>query len=47
MKDAFPPTALDLGVLFPLVRPANAAIARYEGILSGIPNPYIQPEISL
>lgn len=37
----FPPTALDLGELFPLVGPANAAIARYEGVLSGIPNPEI------
>ncbi|MFA7441125.1 MAG: Fic family protein [Sphingomonadaceae bacterium] len=37
----FPPAALDLGALFPLVGPANAAIARYEGVLSGIPNPDI------
>jgi Fic family protein len=37
----FPPSTLDLGVLFPLVGPANAAIARYEGVLSGIPNPGI------
>ncbi|WP_430329182.1 Fic/DOC family N-terminal domain-containing protein, partial [Salmonella enterica] len=37
----FPPTTLDLASLFPLVGPANAAIARYEGVLSGIPNPDI------
>ncbi len=37
----FPPTALDLNMLFPLVGPANAAIARYEGVLAGIPNPDI------
>lgn len=37
----FPPATLDLGTLFPLVGPANAAIARYEGVLSGIPNPDI------
>ena len=35
----FPPVELDLGALFPLVGPANAAIARYEGVLAGIPNP--------
>jgi len=37
----FPPTRLDLDVLFPLVGPANAAVARYEGVLSGIPNPNV------
>ena len=37
----FPPATLDLDTLFPLVGPANAAIARYEGVLSGIPNPDI------
>lgn len=36
---AFPPANLDLGTLFPLIGPANAAVARYEGVLSGIPNP--------
>ncbi|WP_251008062.1 Fic/DOC family N-terminal domain-containing protein [Sphingobium sp. BHU LFT2] len=34
----FPPQALDLATLFPLVGPANAAVARYEGVLAGIPN---------
>lgn len=37
----FPPQALDLAKLFPLVGPANAAVARYEGVLAGIPNPDI------
>lgn len=37
----FPPKALDLNALFPLVGPANAAVARYEGVLAGIPNPNI------
>lgn len=35
----FPPEVLDLGRLFPVIGPANAAVARYEGVLSGIPNP--------
>jgi Fic family protein len=34
----FPPAGIDLATLFPLVGPANAAIARYEGVLAGIPN---------
>lgn len=34
----FPPVVIDLATLFPLVGPANAAIARYEGVLAGIPN---------
>lgn len=34
----FPPASLDLARLLPLVGPANAAIARYEGVLHGIPN---------
>ena len=38
-RGAFPPADLDLGTLFPLIGPANAAVARYEGVLSGIPNP--------
>ena len=38
---SFPPVVLDLGAIFPLVGPANAAIARYEGVLAGIPNPNI------
>ncbi len=35
----FPPPALDWPRLLPLIGPANAAIARYEGVLHGIPNP--------
>lgn len=37
----FPPRNLDLARLFPLIGPANAAVARYEGVLSGIPNPNV------
>ena len=35
----FPPATLDWQRLLPLIGPANAAIARYEGILRGVPNP--------
>lgn len=34
----FPPTQLDWQRLLPLIGPANAAVARYEGVLHGIPN---------
>lgn len=34
----FPPTELDLHRLLPLVGPANAELARYDGILSAVPN---------
>lgn len=34
----FPPPELDWQRLLPLVGPANAAVARYEGVLHGIPN---------
>jgi Fic family protein len=37
----FPPATLDWAVLLPLIGPANAAIARYEGVLHGIPNPNV------
>ena len=37
----FPPAALDLARLFPLIGPANAAIARYAGLLEGIPSPNV------
>ena len=40
-QGAFPPRELDLAALFPLVGPANAAVARYEGVLAGVPNPNI------
>lgn len=34
----FPPKGLDWLQLIPLIGPANAAIARYDGVLSSIPN---------
>jgi Fic family protein len=34
----FPPTKLDWEKLLPLIGPANAAIARYDGLLSAIPD---------
>lgn len=37
-RSGFPPGSLDLERLLPLVGPANAALARYDGILSAIPN---------
>lgn len=35
----FPPPTLDWPRLLPLIGPANAAVARYEGALSAVPNP--------
>jgi Fic family protein len=35
----FPPGDLDWPLLLPLIGPASAAIARYEGVLRGVPNP--------
>jgi len=35
----FPPDAINWTRLLPLIGPANAAIARYEGVLMGVPNP--------
>ena len=35
----FPPATLDWQVLLPLIGPANAAIARYDGVLDGVPSP--------
>lgn len=35
----FPPPNLDWLRLLPLIGPANAAVAKYEGVLHGIPNP--------
>ena len=37
----FPPGDLDWPCLLPLIGPANAAIARYAGLLQGIPNPNV------
>lgn len=38
---AFPPPTLEWEALIPLIGPANAAVARYEGVLAGIPNPNV------
>lgn len=35
----FPPPTLDWPRLIPLIGPANAAVAKYEGVLAGVPNP--------
>ena len=35
----FPPNDIDWPKLIPLIGPASAAVARYEGVLQGIPNP--------
>lgn len=37
----FPPKNLDLSRLITLVGPANAAVARYDGLLAAIPNPRV------
>lgn len=37
----FPPADLDWQQLLPLIGPANAAVARYEGVLHGVPNPSV------
>ena len=34
----FPPQDLDWSRLIPLLGPASAALARYDGLLSAIPN---------
>ncbi len=39
--DALPVTDLDYRRLLPLVGQANAALARYDGLLQGIPNPSV------
>lgn len=36
--DAFPPKNIDWGRLIPLLGPAHAALARYDGLVSVIPN---------
>lgn len=38
---AFPPKTLDWPRLIPLIGPANAGLARYDGLLSVIPNAHI------
>lgn len=37
----FPPAELDWSRLLPLIGPANAAIARYDGALGGVPDPNV------
>ena len=37
-RGKFPPASLDWQALVPLIGPANAALARYDGILHGVPN---------
>ena len=37
----FPPPQLDWQQLIPLLGPANASLARYDGLLEGIPNPAV------
>lgn len=37
----FPPVAVNWTELLPLIGPANAAVARYEGVLHGVPNPNV------
>jgi len=37
----FPPNELNWTRLIPLIGPANASLARYDGLLSAIPNSHI------
>jgi len=37
-EGGFPPTNIDWNALIPLLGPAAAAVARYDGTLSAIPN---------
>ena len=41
VPDVLPLTDLDYRMLLPLVGQANAALARYDGLLQGIPNPAV------
>ncbi len=36
--DTFPPASLEWSALIPLLGPTRAAIARYDGVLSAVPN---------
>lgn len=40
-QGGFPPPELRWAELIPLIGPANAAVARYEGVLHGILNPNV------
>lgn len=37
----FPPQSLNWSRLIPLIGPANAGLARYDGLLAAIPNPHV------
>ncbi len=37
-KGAFPPSGIEWAAIIPLIGPANAAVARYDGLLNAIPN---------
>ena len=41
IPDELPLTNLDYQLLFALVGDANAELARYDGLLQGIPNPEV------
>ena len=41
VPDALPLSELNYRLLLPLVGQANAALARYDGLLAGIPNPAV------
>ena len=41
IPDALPLEGLDYQLLFRLVGPASAELARYDGLLQGIPNPEV------
>lgn len=40
-RNGFPPDNIDWPRLVPLIGPANASVARYEGVLAGVPNPSV------
>lgn len=40
-KDGFPPRDIDWQRLVPLIGPASMALARYDGLLSAVPNAYV------
>ena len=40
-EGGFPPKRLDWERLVPLIGPANAALARYDGMLAAVPNPAV------
>ena len=40
-EGGFPPKQLDWERLVPLIGPANAALARYDGMLAAVPNPTV------